>query len=142
MSKKLIFVFTCLTLFAVSGLFGFAHVRQDQDVEKREQLDSDARKQFMRGKLLSSQKIVEGLSLKDYNLVREGADGVTALVMGQHWFVIDTPEYREYSRDMETSAKRLKKAADDKNIEAAALRYFDLTLNCIDCHQYLETLGH
>ena len=44
--------------------------------------------------------------------------------------------------DMETAANRLQEAAKREDIEASALRYFELTLNCIDCHQYLETLGH
>jgi hypothetical protein len=81
-------------------------------------------------------------SFKDFALVREGAQGVTALVKGQHWFVLNTPEYNDYSKNMEQAAQRLVKAADNNNIEAAALRYFDLTLNCIDCHRYLETVGN
>jgi hypothetical protein len=103
------------------------------------QIKSEARKLFMRGKLLSNQKIVEGLSLKDFDLIDEGAAGVVALVKGQHWFVLDTDEYKRYSRELSTAAERLQDAAKQKNIEAAALRYFDLTLTCIDCHQYLET---
>ena len=95
----------------------------------------------MRGKLLSNQKIVEGLSLKDFGLVREGAKGVTELVKGQHWFVLDTPEYQAHSKAMEDAANRLIRAANEKNIDAVTLRYFDLTLSCVDCHRYFETVG-
>jgi hypothetical protein len=66
---------------------------------------------------------------------------VTALVMGQHWFVLDTHEYKEFSKAMEDSANQLIRAANEKNVDAAALRYFDLTLRCIDCHRYVETVG-
>jgi hypothetical protein len=135
---------------ACSGLLLLGHVvparvAQDQETEQQEQVEqarSEIRKQFMRGKLLSNQKIVEGLSLKDFALVTEGAKDVTEIVKGQHWFVLNTPEYQEYSQDMETAARRLHAAAKREDIEASALRYFDLTLRCIDCHQYLETLGH
>ena len=115
---------------------------QDQDTSQSEQIKSAARKEFMRGKLVSNQQIVEGLSLKDFGLIQQGARGVTELVKGQHWFVLKTPEYKAFSQEMESSAQRLISAAEDKNIEAAALRYFELTLKCIDCHMYLETVGH
>ena len=140
-----------LTIFlACSGLLFLGHVEpapvaQDQETEQQDQAEqarSENRKEFMRGKLLSNQKIVEGLSLKDFALVTEGAKDVTAIVKGQHWFVINTPEYQEFSKDMETAAQRLQEAAKRGDIEASTLRYFDLTLKCIDCHQYLETLGH
>ena len=139
-AKIIVVLIACLSFSLVGGIMVYAQVQDKQDVQdEQEQAKQQARQLFMRGKLESNQKIVEGLSLKDFDLIREGAQGVTAIVKGQHWFVLNTPEYNEYSRDMEQAGKRLVDAADDKNIEAAALRYFDLTLNCIDCHRYLET---
>lgn len=142
--KVSIFILCCSSLSLTGFIVPYTPVEfaQEQDTDQAEALKKEARKKFMRGKLSSNQKIVEGLSLKNFDLIGQGAEGVTALVKGQHWFVLDTPEYRDYSKQMETSARRLHEAAKAKNIEAAALRYFDLTLNCIDCHEYLETLGH
>ena len=141
-AKLIILLFASVSLL-LGGWIGSAHVKPVQDEEqKAEQIKSESRKEFMRGKLVSNQQVVEGLSMKNFALVREGAQGVTALVKGQHWFVLDTPQYKEFTKDMESSANQLIRAADDKNIEAAALRYFDLTLRCIDCHRYLETVGH
>ncbi len=117
-------------------------IQQPQQEDEAEQIKSEARQLFMRGKLASNQKIVEGLSLKNYEMIQEGAESVVQLVKGQHWFVLTTPEYRRFSEDMTMAAQRLKDAARNENIEAAALRYFDLTLTCIDCHQYLETVGY
>ena len=114
---------------------------QDQEPSETEAIKQDARRAFMRSKLTSNQQIVEGLSLKDFDLIREGAQGVSALVKGQHWFVLETEEYQEHTVAMKDAADRLQKAAVQENIDAAALRYFDLTLTCIDCHQYLETMG-
>jgi len=112
-------------------------LEQDQD-QDAEDIKTAARKAFMQGKLESNKKIVHGLTTKNYPMIKEGAQDVTALVKGQHWFVLDTPEYKSYSQDMSNIALKLEKAADDKNLEAAALRYFDLTVSCIDCHQYIE----
>ncbi len=141
MSMRTVVVALACLSFGLSGFVDSGNVRQDEELEQADQLKQDARKQFMRGKLTSNQQIVEGLSLKNFDLVSSGAQGVVGLVKGQHWFVLDTPEYRDHSRDMEMAATRLQQAAEAKNIEAAALRYFDLTLSCIDCHEYLETLG-
>ena len=57
----------------------------------------------------------------------------------EHWFVLNTPEYKDHSKDMRMAANKLKKAATNRNLEAAALRYFELTVTCIDCHQYITT---
>ena len=128
----------CAGLLLAGGLLVRGQVQDNQDVDQREQILQEARQQFMRGKLSSNQKIVEGLSLKNFAMIRDGAESVTALVKGQHWFVLDSQEYKDYSKDMEQAAQLISNAAEDKNLESAALRYFDLTLTCIDCHQYLE----
>jgi cytochrome c556 len=104
--------------------------QDDDDVKKK------LRQVFMRGKLKSNQKIVEGLSTNNFKLIAEGADDVTTLLKGEHWFVIDTKQYRVHSDEFKTAAVRLKAAAEKKNIEGATLRYFELTMSCVDCHQY------
>ena len=141
MKLSFVIVVFCSTLL-LGGLAVPAGGIPQQEENQAEQIKAEARQLFMRGKLMNNQKIVEGLSLKNFDLVREGAAGVEALVKGQHWFVLDTPEYRRHSEDMTMAARKLLAAAEDRNIDAAALRYFDLTLTCIDCHQYLETEGN
>ena len=132
----LILLCSSLTLTGFIAPYTSAEFAQEQDTDQAEELKKEARKKFMRGKLNSNQQIVEGLSLKNFDLIGQGAQGVTALVKGQHWFVLDTPEYRDHSKQMESAANRLHEASKAKNIEAAALRYFDLTLSCIDCHEH------
>lgn len=135
-------LFSTLCLGGLVALAGMPTQQENQDQKNQvEDVKSEARQAFMRGKLVSNQKIVEGLCLKDFDMIQEGAKAVTQMVLGQHWFVLDTPGYRQQSQEMERAAKRLHDAAKGKNIEAATLRYFDLTLTCIDCHQYLETQG-
>jgi hypothetical protein len=133
------------SLLLLGGLVVTAAVpgpqEEQQEQTPAEQVKSEARQAFMRGKLVSNQQIVEGLSLKNFEMIQEGAGAVVVMVKGQHWFVLDTPGYRTHSQEMERAARRLKEAAVQENIEAAALRYFDLTLTCIDCHQYLEKQG-
>ena len=112
---------------------------QEQETDKIKQ---EMRQKFMKGKLESNKKIVEGLTTTNYKLIAEGAQEVTQYVKGQHWFVLDTPEYKTFSLDMENKARRIEKAAEDRNLEAAALRYFELTVNCMDCHQYINKMKY
>jgi len=139
-TKIVVFLIACISLSLIGGLMVRGQVQDKQDVQQQQEIaKQQARIHFMRGKLDSNKKIVEGLSLKDFAMIRDGAQGVTEIVIGQHWFVLDTPAYEDYSQDMEQAAKRLVDAADKKNLEAATLRYFELTLSCIDCHRFLET---
>jgi hypothetical protein len=108
------------------------------EADSQDSIKASARKTFMRGKLQSNQMIVEGLATKNFEMIAAGATSVTLLVKGQHWFVLDTAEYKRFSEDMELAATQLHAAAKAQNMEGAALRYFDLTLNCIDCHRYVE----
>jgi hypothetical protein len=39
------------------------------------------------------------------------------------------------------SDKALIKNAEDKNLDAAALSYVDLTLTCVKCHKHLREKG-
>ncbi len=123
---------------ASKGNAAFA-MTQDQDQDEQETAKAQMRQQFMRGKLESNKKIVEGLTTNDFKMIAAGADEVTAYVKGQHWFVLQTDEYKDYSRNMEAISKKLAGTAKDRNIEAAALRYLELTVNCIDCHQYIAS---
>jgi hypothetical protein len=115
---------------------------QERSATAQEQQDEDlrvaARKTFMRSKLASIQKIVEGMSTKNFGLIAEGASEIKALVKGQHWFVLQTNEYQDFSAEMERAAERLEQAAKSHSVDTVALRYFDLTLNCLDCHGYIE----
>ena len=113
--------------------------QEQDDQDPQSDIRAKARQLFMRGKLSSNQKIVERLATNNFQMIAEGANSIKLLVKGQHWFVLDTPEYSRFSTDMELAATQLHNAAVAKNMEGAALRYFDMTLNCIDCHRYIET---
>ena len=71
--RVVVIVVACASLSLLGGLASSAKFQPKQEVQQDEKIKSKARKQFMRGKLASNQKIVEGLSLKNYALIREGA---------------------------------------------------------------------
>jgi hypothetical protein len=83
MKKRLTFA-VVLSFLLIGGLVVQAGIYQDRQDDQAEQIMSTARQMFMRGKLASNQKIVEGLSTRNYDMIRDGADAVMALTKGQH----------------------------------------------------------
>lgn len=103
---------------------------------------SPERRDFMRMKLQSSQFILEGLSVGDFDLVDKGIQQVKEMTKTGKWVSIDNEFYRELVRDFETATERLEEAAKSKNIDATALRYYQLTTNCIDCHKHIRAAAY
>jgi len=97
----------------------------------------EARRDYMRAKLNYTQAILEGLSTQDYDLIIRGADEVKRITEGALWAAIDSDDYRRMSDQLRESADRLRTMAEDKNLEGSALRFFDMTLSCIDCHKHI-----
>lgn len=103
--------------------------RQDPETDQ-------SRRDFMRSKLMYMQNIMEGIATRDFVLIRKGAEEVERITHAGEWLVSDSPEYKHMSDDLRTIAGKLIKAADGKNLDAAALRFSDMTINCMDCHDY------
>lgn len=93
---------------------------------------------FMRLKLDHSQKLLEGVALADFSSIKQHAQKLGALSQDENWRVLQTREYRDFSSDFQRITGRLSKAADEQNLDAAALAYVQLTMNCVDCHKHVR----
>jgi hypothetical protein len=93
---------------------------------------------FMRAKLEHSQKVLEGLTTEDFDMIAKGAGQMEVLSQEAAWQVLQTPEYRQQSLEFRRSAQALREAANKKNLDGAALYYVDVTLKCVRCHQYVR----
>ena len=126
-------IFIALTGGAIlSGVMLRAHAQDE---------DSKARRDFMRVKMMYSSNILEGLTNKDFKLIEESANEIIGITSAEKWLVVDSMEYRRQSEELKTAAEKLKKEAKNKNLEGAALRFFDMTLKCIDCHENIRELS-
>ncbi len=96
------------------------------------------RRDFMRTKLMYSQNIFEGLTIRDFDLINQGVRELEQVMEAEAWVTIDNDDYRELTREFKTAVQRLKISAETKNIEATALRFYELSTRCIDCHQHLR----
>lgn len=94
---------------------------------------------FMRMKLDASQKVLEGLALEDFDLIQEGAASLEEMSAAEKWRVTNDPIYREHSADYQRAARRLIKEAKEEKLEAAALTWIDMTMQCIECHKWARS---
>ena len=93
---------------------------------------------FMRAKLVHSQKILEGLTVEDFDSVAGNAQALSLLSLSSNWNVLQTEQYVLYSKEFRRLADNLTKAAKEKNLDGATLSYVVMTTNCIHCHRHVR----
>lgn len=93
---------------------------------------------FMRAKLVHSERVLEGLTLQDFDLVAKHAQELSLLSQAAQWQVLQTPEYLHRSQEFRRIADRLTAAAREKNLDGATLAYVELTMECVQCHRYVR----
>ncbi len=104
--------------------------------------ESLSRRDFMRTKLMYSQNILEGLTTGDFDGIEKAIKDVQMVTAGAKWVAIDNEQYRELTRAFQSSTKQLMDAAKTKNIDATALRFYDMSTRCIDCHKHIRKAGY
>jgi cytochrome c556 len=115
--------------------------KQDQDdaiVIPADDTGAMSRRDFMRTKLLYSQNIFEGLTTGNFDAIEKAIEEVQSITSAEQWVAIDNAKYRQLTEEFKTSTKRLKEAAKTKNLDATALRFYNLSTSCIDCHNHIR----
>lgn len=100
----------------------------------------DNRPAFMRIKLKHSQDTLEALTMGDFDKIAYHAEQLKTLSQDASWEVYKSKEYERQSVEFRRRAELLAKAAESKNLEAATLGHFRLTLSCVDCHEYMRSI--
>lgn len=95
----------------------------------------------MQRKLANSQKVLEGIAIGDFKVIEKHAEELLQISKEAGWKVLKTADYELYSSDFRRHAERLMKNARDKNLDAAALTYVELTLTCVKCHKHVREVG-
>jgi hypothetical protein len=94
--------------------------------------------ELMQRKLQESQKVLAGVALNDFDKIGKHAEELIQISKVAGWRVLKTPRYEMYSNDFRRIAETLVQNAKDRNLDAAALSYVDLTLTCVKCHKYVR----
>ncbi len=128
-----------VALIAVAG-FAWHAVRADDAAKataKEPQTKQELR-DFMHKKLDASNKILEGLVTEDSGLVQAGAEALTKMSTAEKWQVSKNVMYLQFSQEFQRNAEKLVEAAQEKNLDRAALRWMDTTMSCIECHRFVR----
>ena len=143
MNRKLLVLLTVGAIaIAAFALLPQQKTANAQDEEKlilpAQDPDSIARRDFMRTKLMFTQNVLRGLTLGDFDAIEEATLEVQRITESEAWIQIDNDQYRKLTDEFKTAANRLMIAAKTRNLDATAMRFYNMSTSCIDCHQHLR----
>ncbi len=98
-------------------------------------------KELMDKKLELSQKLLAALVINDLDKAQLHAQALQKIREDAAWIVVNTDDYKIWSREFATCNEKIIKATRDKNQDAAQLGYLELTMTCFHCHAYVRDLG-
>ena len=93
---------------------------------------------LMERKLQEAQKVLEGVAINDFDKIARHAEGLIVISKTAEWRAVKTPQYEVFSNEFQRTAGDLVKHAKEKNLDAAALSYVELTLTCVKCHKHVR----
>jgi hypothetical protein len=115
-------------------------VNGDQEEQKTQQPEQTTIELLMRDKLTHAQAVLGGIVTEDYDKIVEHAEMMGLISRATSWHAIDTDDYRSHSKRFQQMSSRLLDSAKKKNRGAVTLHYLQLTISCIECHQYMGSL--
>ncbi len=99
---------------------------------------SDPLETIMQQKLEYAHNLFQALIVEDFDAMDRNSERLQRLSEASNWNVIRTHEYTRHSSEFRRTVDALKKAAQEKDLEAAALAYAEMTLKCVQCHKYVR----
>jgi hypothetical protein len=134
MNAKTIGLIACVLCVGVAHVFSQAKP-PESDVGGTEAA-------LMRAKLASSQKMVEGLMTQDLTLVRTGALELEKICNATEWLAKEDQVYAHYRAELQRTAKKLAKLAQDDDLDGATYTYMRSITTCMNCHAYCRDVLH
>jgi Tfp pilus assembly protein FimV len=129
-----------MTLFA-----GFMLVISDGHTEEPQTPKAKAltsNQLLMRDKLVQMNRVLEGITLDNYEQVQESAELLRMISRATSWHVNDpTPQYKRLSENFQEQAADLLRHAKDRSVEAATLDLVRMNITCTQCHQHMRDAG-
>ena len=104
-----------------------------------ERLKLPTRKETMALKLKSTQAILEGIALNDFNKIQTASDElVRTSRVADFLNAYKGQEYQFHMQTFRRPADAISKKAKEKNIDGVMVAYNELTLSCLKCHQAMR----
>jgi cytochrome c556 len=132
-----------LLLAAVALAIGFrgALLAQAQQGEPRGKVASHSRDKaslWMKHKLAASQRILEGMTRADYEMIEKSAEGMQITSYLEAWSRGDLPDYKAQLQAFDYANGAIVRAARNKNLDGVTIAYAQLTISCVQCHKIVR----
>ncbi|MCC7334029.1 MAG: hypothetical protein IT422_02965 [Pirellulaceae bacterium] len=95
---------------------------------------------LMRAKLMSTQKVVEGLMDGDFSMIRKGGVELQRICDATGWRSHDDQVYGHYRAELKRSATKLVEQANAGSLDGAAYGYMHTLTTCINCHDHCRNV--
>ncbi len=99
---------------------------------------SDPLETIMQRKLEYGHNLFQALMLEDFDALDRNSERLQRLSEASNWNVTRTHEFTRHSSEFRRAVDALKKTAQEKDLDAAALAYAEMTLKCVQCHKYVR----
>lgn len=93
---------------------------------------------LMRQKLDHAQRLLEALSIADFERIVSHSEELQRISLEARWSQPHSPAYAEYGEDFRSALERVVRAAENQNIDGAALNYVQVVLTCVQCHKVVR----
>jgi hypothetical protein len=97
-----------------------------------------ATQHVMQKKLAYTHHILEALMTSNMVVLHEASEALARVPQELGWMVLKTPEYQRHSTAFVNATQALVAAANDRDLDAAAVHYAAMTMTCYQCHRYLK----
>ena len=94
---------------------------------------------LMRDKLKQMNRVLEGLTLDQYDQVEDAAKTLRMISRATSWHVSDpTPRYERLLKNFQEETVDLERHAKEHNVDAATLDLVRMNVTCAQCHQHMR----
>ena len=122
---------------AISLVIGVS-LSQSAD-KKDDQKELRSNQELMRDKLVQVNRVLEGITMDDYDEVQDAAETLRMISRATSWHIVDqTPQYKRLNKNFQEQAVDLERHAKEQNAEAATLDLVRMNITCTHCHQHMR----
>lgn len=93
---------------------------------------------LMQQKLESAHGLLEGLVREDFKMIQINADRLKNISKATTWYQTDSELFLSYAKSFQNAAEYLSEQTKLKNLEGVAMGYVRITLECMQCHNYVR----
>lgn len=93
---------------------------------------------LMREKLEATHGLLEGLVKEDFAKIETHAQKLANISHATEWHKLDDADFLHYAKSFQNSADFLVQEAKKKSVEGVSMGYVRVTLDCMQCHNFVR----